>query len=63
MERAPNARRSKRVLLALGVGAVLVALIVFSQRALAEALARLLAGLWLSVMDFVLRVLGMFFGG
>ena len=63
MVNARPSRRSNRVLLALGGLALVAALLVVSQRTMAEALGGFIAGLWLDVMDFLMGVVGLFFGG
>lgn len=45
----------------LGLGAI-VAIVLMTQQALAGALARWLAGLWVSIMDLVLRLIAAVFG-
>lgn len=60
---AQPSRRKNRVLLALSALALVAALLIVSQRAMAEALGSFVAGVWLDVMHFLMGVVRMFFGG
>jgi hypothetical protein len=48
--------------MALGLGAI-VALVLLTQRALAEQVGAWIAGVWVSTMAAVMSILGVFFGG
>ncbi len=56
-----KARRGSVLPFALVVG-VVVALVLMMQNALAGGLARWLAGLWVSIMDLIVRLIAAVFG-
>ena len=63
MRKAKAERRGLGLLpMVLGLGAV-VAVVLLTQRALAEQLGGWIAGVWVSTMSAVMSILGVFLGG
>lgn len=61
MARPLKAKTGSALPFVLLIGAV-VAIVLLTQQAIAGALARWLAGLWVSIMDLVLRLIAAVFG-